>query len=79
MQLQETVIPGGDAIIATFAIDGPECCGGLEVMRYDARSIRAVLGPGFELLQAIHEAHMTPGQVVQRFTYFVFQRLGSHE
>ena len=33
---ERTVAPGGIAIVATFALDGPEMCSGLPVQRYDA-------------------------------------------
>src|SRR4029077_7432635 len=33
--LREALQPGGHAIIATFALDGPERCSGLPVVRYD--------------------------------------------
>src|SRR5690242_2136745 len=40
---------GGQAIIGTFALDGPERCSGLLVTRYDAASLAAALGPRFRL------------------------------
>ena len=33
--VKKSVKPGGHVIVATFAIDGPEKCSGLEVARYD--------------------------------------------
>jgi len=36
--LARTVPAGGHAVIATFALDGPEKCSGLEVRRYDGRA-----------------------------------------
>jgi 2-polyprenyl-3-methyl-5-hydroxy-6-metoxy-1,4-benzoquinol methylase len=35
-RLMQAIRPGGHAIIATFAIDGPGRCSGLPVIRYDA-------------------------------------------
>jgi len=32
-------------VIATFALDGPEKCSGLEVQRYDGNALAAELGP----------------------------------
>jgi len=46
-RLIEAVKPGGHAIIATFAPDGPERCSGLPVARYDAESLRRVVGDAF--------------------------------
>ena len=39
---------GGHAIIATFALDGPEKCSGLPVARYDSASLGQTLGPAFQ-------------------------------
>jgi SAM-dependent methyltransferase len=40
----------GYAIIATFALDGPERCSGLQVVRYDAASLGKPLGASSSLL-----------------------------
>ena len=72
--LSRTVPPGGHAVIATFAPDGPEQCSGLPVRRYDARSLTRELGPGFTLLKSVPEAHRTPWGVAQSFQYSVFRR-----
>ncbi|WP_442919117.1 class I SAM-dependent methyltransferase [Methylobacterium sp. Leaf118] len=37
-RLSRFLKPGGYAVIATFASDGPERCSGLPVVRYDARA-----------------------------------------
>ena len=44
--------PGGHAIIATFAPDGPERCSGLPIMRYDAATLGQMLGKTFVLVDA---------------------------
>src|SRR5579863_8892365 len=53
--LARTVPAGGHAVVATFALDGPEICSGLEVRRYDGQSLAAELGPQFELLKCVPE------------------------
>jgi SAM-dependent methyltransferase len=70
----KTVRPGGHAIIATFAPDGPERCSGLPVQRHDGRSIAVLLGPDFELLEEEREVHRTPAGVEQRFCWSVLRR-----
>lgn len=45
------VRPGGHVIIGTFALDGPERCSGLPVVRHDAASLGKILGPSFELIE----------------------------
>lgn len=71
--LRQTVQPGGTVIIATFALDGPPKCSGLEVLRYDEQSILAELGPEFRLQEVRRETHITPWESEQRFIYFRFQ------
>ena len=72
--LKAALKPGGHAIIATFAPDGPERCSGLPVVRYDGASLAAVLGNGFELLQTVRHAHATPMGSVQNFQFSLFWR-----
>jgi SAM-dependent methyltransferase len=52
-RLRRALRPGGHAIIATFAPDGPERCSGLPVMRYDAVSLSKTLGPPFDLMDDV--------------------------
>ena len=72
--LKAALKPGGHAIMATFAPDGPERCSGLPVVRYDGSSLAAVLGDGFELLQTVRHAHATPMGSVQKFQFSLFRR-----
>ena len=43
----ECLKPGGHAILATFSLEGPMRCSGLDVIRYDAESLSRALGPAF--------------------------------
>ena len=72
--LNRTVPPGGHAVIATFALDGPERCSGLEVVRYDAASLGRELGPHFALLRTVPETHLTPWGAPQSFQYSLFRK-----
>ena len=72
--LNRALRPGGHVILATFSPDGPAQCSGLPVRRYDAASIGAELGDGFELLEHIDETHLTPWQAEQQFRYFHFRK-----
>jgi len=72
--LKTALKPGGHAIIATFAADGPERCSGLPVVRYDGKSLATVLGDAFELLQAARHTHKTPMGTVQNFQFSLFRR-----
>ena len=72
--LHRALRPGGHAIIATFAEDGPERCSGLPVRRYGPEQLRSQLGETFELVAHEREEHLTPGGAVQRFQYGLFRR-----
>lgn len=70
-----TVKIGGHAVIGTFALDGPERCSGLPVRRHDGRSVSALLGPDFQMLEEQREVHRTPAGTEQRFCWSIFRRL----
>ncbi|MEX2457505.1 MAG: class I SAM-dependent methyltransferase [Actinomycetota bacterium] len=72
---ERTVRPGGFAVMATFAADGPEQCSGLPVCRYDPAELARQCGPNFELLDSERYVHTTPRGVEQRFAYSTFRRL----
>jgi len=67
--VKEAVKPGGHVIVATFASDGPERCSGLEVARYDPKSLHNEFGTDFELLDSTREEHQTPFGTEQKFIY----------
>ena len=67
---------GGHAIMATFALDGPEKCSGLPVARYDATSLAQTLGPAFRLDHTQRHEHATPWGSHQVFQFSVFRREG---
>jgi trans-aconitate methyltransferase len=75
--LRAALLPGGHAIIATFAPDGPDRCSGLPVQRNSARDIADLLGHDFELLRAHVREHRTPSGAVQPFTWVIARRIGS--
>jgi SAM-dependent methyltransferase len=68
------VKPGGHAIIATFAPDGPERCSGLPVVRYDGPSLARALGDAFTLIETRGDDHETPWGALQRFQFSLFRR-----
>lgn len=76
--LSAALRPGGIAIIATFADDGPEKCSGLPVVRYAPEALGQELErllPGrFETLDARRHMHITPKGNRQSFQYSVFRR-----
>ncbi|MFZ0147153.1 MAG: class I SAM-dependent methyltransferase [Xanthobacteraceae bacterium] len=74
-RLTQAIGPRGHAIIGTFAIDGPERCSGLPVMRYDATLLSAALGRAFALIGTRRHDHTTPAGGVQQFLFSVFRRV----
>jgi len=72
--LRRILKPGGTAIIATFALDGPETCSGLPVRRYSPDTLAAELSEEFELVESVSHAHTTPRATTQAFQYSRFVR-----
>jgi len=73
-RLMRAVVPGGHVIIGTFAPEGPERCSGLPVVRHDAASLSALLGPSFELVESHRHEHHTPAGAAQLFQFSRFRR-----
>jgi SAM-dependent methyltransferase len=74
-ELLATSIPsGGHAVIAGFALDGPDRCSGLPVDRHSERSISGELERDFTLLRSAKLDHLTPSGESQRFLYCMFRR-----
>ena len=72
--LHQTLKPGGTAIVATFALDGPEKCSGLPVVRYDPETLAETLGHDLSLVETRRHRHTTPWGAIQSFQYCRFQR-----
>ncbi len=68
-QVRRALRPGGFALVATFATDGPSRCSGLEVARYSPDSLHAEFGDDFRLLTSERQTHVTPWGAPQAFTY----------
>ena len=72
--LKSALKSGGYAILATFALSGPERCSGLPVRRYSPALMQSVLGPRFKFIEARPETHRTPGGASQDFVWCLFQK-----
>ena len=75
--LERAVAPGGQAIVGTFALDGPDRCSDLPVTRYDADGLVRALGPAFTLVETVRHEHVTPSGRVQPFTFVRMERVES--
>jgi SAM-dependent methyltransferase len=73
-RLKRGVRIGGHAIIATFALDGPEKCSGLPVIRYNPHGLARTLGGAFQIVESRRHAHATPWKSDQSFQFSVFRR-----
>lgn len=72
--LREALVPGGYAIIASFAPTGPEECSGLPVHRSSADGILELLGSGFRAVDSSVQVHTTPSNMEQPFTWVTARR-----
>ena len=68
-QARRAVRPGGHVVVATFGLDGPERCSGLDVVRYDADSLHREFGRAFVKVDSVREIHRTPWGAEQQFVY----------
>ncbi|MEJ2060298.1 MAG: class I SAM-dependent methyltransferase [Gammaproteobacteria bacterium] len=73
-RLDRYLEPGGQVILATFALDGPEKCSGLPVQRYSPETLAETLDGSFRLLDFVEETHQTPACAEQAFIYCRFER-----
>jgi 2-polyprenyl-3-methyl-5-hydroxy-6-metoxy-1,4-benzoquinol methylase len=68
-KVAHSVKRGGYVIVATFGMEGPERCSGLNVVRYDAESLHDEFGATFRLVEHASELHQTPFGTTQQFLY----------
>jgi hypothetical protein len=62
------------AVFGCFAPDGPRQCSGLPVARYGPQEVADELGPGWTLIAADRELHITPAGLPQPFTWVALRR-----
>jgi ubiquinone/menaquinone biosynthesis C-methylase UbiE len=67
--VMHSVKAGGHVIVATFDIDGPSRCSGLEIVRYNSDSLHNEFGDKFNLVHSTSESHETPFGTEQKFIY----------
>lgn len=72
--LVATLKPGGAAVIATFAQDGPVKCSGLAVSRYSPEALAAEFAGLLTPVESIAHTHTTPWGATQSFQYSRFVR-----
>jgi SAM-dependent methyltransferase len=73
-RMEQALAPDGQAVIATFGVDGPTTCSKLNVCRYDPSSLAEIFSPVFEFVDHKIEMHRTPAGSLQQFLYCRFGR-----
>ncbi len=73
--MQKVIMPGGFAILATFALDGASRCSGLPVQRYNAESLSEFLGEGFRLIESLDYTYRMPSGDLRPYVYGRFQKI----
>lgn len=73
--LSRALLPGANAILATFALDGPERCSGLPVRRASAEILAADFAGLLVLEESERELHATPAGSTQSFTWTRWRRV----
>ena len=68
-QVRKAVKPGGHVVVATFGLEGPDRCSGLEAARYSADGLHAQFGSAFRKVSSATELHETPWGSEQQFVY----------
>jgi SAM-dependent methyltransferase len=72
--LKKSLQPGGQVLISTFAIGGPNKCSGLDIVQYDAEKLKCELGGEFTLMEQEQVRHNTPAKKEQLFGFYRFIR-----
>ncbi len=73
-RMRDALPPGGLAVVATFAADGPAQCSGLPVQRYDAAALHDALGADLDVVAERRLVHLTPWAAEQPFTWLALRR-----
>ena len=73
--VMDSVKPGGHVIVASFSLEGPEKCSGLNVVRYSPDTMHREFGDSFRLVKSVDETHNTPFGTTQEFIYCYFRKL----
>ena len=73
--LNKLVKPGGNAIIATFSLDGAPKCSGLDVNRYSQEMITDNIGDDFEFVNSFNFKYTMPAGATRDYIYTLFKRI----
>jgi ubiquinone/menaquinone biosynthesis C-methylase UbiE len=66
---------GGHIIVASFSLDGPKKCSGLDIVQYSPETMHDEFGDSFRLVESVGETHNTPFGTTQDFVYCYCRKL----
>jgi ubiquinone/menaquinone biosynthesis C-methylase UbiE len=66
---------GGHIIVASFGLNGPAKCSGLDVLRYSPETMHKEFGDEFKPVNSFSENHQTPFGTTQEFIYCYCRKL----
>lgn len=72
--VQMAVERGGYLIMGTFSENGPTTCSGLPVTQYSIESLKKFFTDFFEPIKCLNTDHVTPGGIVQNYSFCAFRR-----
>jgi len=74
-QVMRSLKIGGHIIVASFGLNGPQKCSGLDVVRYSPETMHEEFGGNFKLVNSLNETHETPFGTTQEFVYCYCRKL----
>ena len=72
--MKRALNPTGRVIMATFGLNAPPKCSGVDVARYSPELLSREIDGDFELMHAFDEIHITPSGKEQPFIYCLFAK-----
>jgi cyclopropane fatty-acyl-phospholipid synthase-like methyltransferase len=70
----ESIVPNGNLMVATFSDSGPLKCSGLSVKQYSKSELEKQFAHYFLKIKCIEEIHPTPFNTNQNFTFCSFKK-----
>ena len=72
--INQKVAKDGFVILAEFSLEGATKCSGLDVFRYDAKSLSEKLGVNFELIDSFDYIYKMPSGADRPYVYALFRK-----
>lgn len=72
--INQKVAKDGFVILAEFSLEGATKCSGLDVFRYDSKSLSEKLGSNFELIDSFDYIYKMPSGADRPYVYTLFRK-----